>query len=136
MKTRRMLTPIAAVLALLTGSASATTLIYNDFSSVAGLQLNGDAAQAGNVLRVTPAYLTTLSVTPANPSLTRGSSLQLKGPPLDAQKLQTLRSAAAAQGYRVRTYVPYGEYWYPYFMRRLAERPANLWFFVSNFFKG
>lgn len=55
MKTRRMLTPIAAVLALLTGSASATTLIYNDFSSVAGLQLNGDAAQAGNVLRVTPA---------------------------------------------------------------------------------
>jgi len=33
-----------------------------------------------------------------------GSSLQLKGPPLDAQKLQTLRSAAAAQGYRVRTF--------------------------------
>lgn len=40
-----------------------------------------------------------------------------------------------AQGYRVRVYVPYGTAWYPYFMRRLAERPANLWFFVSNFFK-
>lgn len=39
------------------------------------------------------------------------------------------------QGYRVRIYVPYGTAWYPYFMRRLAERPANLWFFVSNFFR-
>ena len=39
------------------------------------------------------------------------------------------------QGYRMRVYVPYGTAWYPYFMRRLAERPANLWFFVSNFFR-
>lgn len=36
------------------------------------------------------------------------------------------------QGYRVRVYVPYGTAWYPYFMRRLAERPANLWFFLAN----
>jgi len=39
------------------------------------------------------------------------------------------------QGYRVRLYVPYGEAWYPYFMRRLAERPANVLFLVWNFFK-
>ena len=39
------------------------------------------------------------------------------------------------EGYPVRVYVPYGTHWYPYFMRRLAERPANLWFFFSNFFK-
>jgi proline dehydrogenase len=39
------------------------------------------------------------------------------------------------QGYPVRIYVPYGTHWYPYFMRRLAERPANVWFFVSNFFR-
>jgi len=38
-----------------------------------------------------------------------------------------------AQGYQMRIYVPYGTAWYPYFMRRLAERPANLWFFISNF---
>jgi len=38
-------------------------------------------------------------------------------------------------GHKVRVYVPYGREWYPYFMRRLAERPANLWFFLSNFFK-
>lgn len=40
----------------------------------------------------------------------------------------------AAAGYAMRVYVPYGTEWYPYFMRRLAERPANIWFFVSNFF--
>jgi proline dehydrogenase len=36
------------------------------------------------------------------------------------------------RGYRVRIYVPYGSHWYPYLMRRLAERPANLWFFLRN----
>lgn len=38
-------------------------------------------------------------------------------------------------GYPVRVYVPFGTHWYPYFMRRLAERPANIWFFVSNLFR-
>ena len=42
----------------------------------------------------------------------------------------------AKEGYRVRAYVPYGEFWYPYFMRRLAERPANVWFVLKNLFKG
>jgi proline dehydrogenase len=36
----------------------------------------------------------------------------------------------ATQGYRVRTYVPFGSAWYPYLMRRMAERPANMRFFV------
>jgi proline dehydrogenase len=36
------------------------------------------------------------------------------------------------QGYRLRLYIPYGTDWYPYFMRRLAERPANLWFVLRN----
>ncbi len=38
------------------------------------------------------------------------------------------------QGYQVRVYIPYGTEWYPYFMRRLAERPANLWFLLKNLF--
>ena len=46
-----------------------------------------------------------------------------------------LQEQLAVQGYPVRVYVPYGTHWYPYFMRRLAERPANLWFFISNYFK-
>ena len=40
-----------------------------------------------------------------------------------------------SDGYPVRVYVPYGTEWYPYFTRRLAERPANLWFFISNLFR-
>ncbi len=47
-----------------------------------------------------------------------------------------LQQALAQEGYPVRVYVPYGTEWYPYTMRRLAERPANVWFFVSNFFRG
>lgn len=46
-----------------------------------------------------------------------------------------LQKQLAADGYPVRIYVPFGEEWYPYFMRRLAERPANLWFFLSNLIK-
>lgn len=41
-----------------------------------------------------------------------------------------LQQALASQGYRMRVYIPYGTRWYPYFMRRLAERPANLVFFL------
>jgi proline dehydrogenase len=43
-----------------------------------------------------------------------------------------LQRSLLADGYRVRVYVPYGSHWYPYLMRRLAERPANLWFFLRN----
>jgi len=43
-----------------------------------------------------------------------------------------LQSKLASQGYQVRLYVPYGEAWYPYFMRRLAERPANVFFLAKN----
>jgi proline dehydrogenase len=44
-----------------------------------------------------------------------------------------LQEQLASEGYPVRVYVPFGSEWYPYFTRRLAERPANLWFFISNF---
>ena len=43
-----------------------------------------------------------------------------------------LQERLAAEGYNVRCYVPYGTQWYPYFMRRLAERPANLLFILGN----
>ena len=43
-----------------------------------------------------------------------------------------LQTALVSEGYRCRIYVPYGTAWYPYFVRRLAERPANVWFFLSN----
>jgi proline dehydrogenase len=43
-----------------------------------------------------------------------------------------LQSRLARGGYPVRVYIPYGAEWYPYLTRRLAERPANMWFFLSN----
>jgi proline dehydrogenase len=47
-----------------------------------------------------------------------------------------LQRALVRQGYCVRVYVPYGKQWYAYFMRRLAERPANLLFLLKNLLKG
>lgn len=47
-----------------------------------------------------------------------------------------LQESLAKDGHPVRVYVPYGSHWYPYFMRRLAERPANLWFVMRNLVKG
>jgi proline dehydrogenase len=46
-----------------------------------------------------------------------------------------LQRRLAAEGYGVRVYIPFGPEWYPYFMRRLAERPANVLFLAKNFFK-
>lgn len=43
-----------------------------------------------------------------------------------------LQQRLVRDGYRLRLYVPYGTEWYPYFMRRLAERPANVWFVLRN----
>ncbi|MEN6606354.1 MAG: proline dehydrogenase family protein, partial [Bryobacteraceae bacterium] len=43
-----------------------------------------------------------------------------------------LQQWLVSQGYRLRLYVPYGDAWYPYFMRRLAERPANVFFLARN----
>jgi proline dehydrogenase len=47
-----------------------------------------------------------------------------------------LQRRLAAEGFGVRVYVPFGTAWYPYFMRRLAERPANVLFLVRNLWKG
>ncbi|MBZ5700822.1 MAG: proline dehydrogenase family protein [Acidobacteriia bacterium] len=46
-----------------------------------------------------------------------------------------LQQMLVRDGYRLRIYIPYGRDWFPYFMRRLAERPANLAFFVKNLFR-
>ncbi len=47
-----------------------------------------------------------------------------------------LQQRLARDGYRVRVYVPYGGAWFSYFMRRLAERPANLLFVLKNLWPG
>jgi proline dehydrogenase len=46
-----------------------------------------------------------------------------------------LQRRLVKEGYNVRVYIPFGREWYPYFMRRLAERPANVLFLAKNFFR-
>ncbi len=71
--------------------------------------------------------------------LQHAKTINLKKSMFELQMLfgirRELQDQYAKQGYHVRVYVPYGTHWYPYFMRRLAERPANIWFFLSNLFK-
>jgi len=68
---------------------------------------------------------------------------QREGIPKEAFEFQMLfgirrdlQRQLAKDGYNLRVYVPYGKHWYPYFMRRLAERPANIWFVLKNVVKG
>lgn len=68
---------------------------------------------------------------------------QREGIPKEAFEFQMLfgvrrdlQRQLAKDGYNMRVYVPYGRHWYPYFMRRLAERPANIWFVLKNLLKG
>jgi proline dehydrogenase len=65
-----------------------------------------------------------------------------QGVPRDAFEFQMLygirpglQEDLAREGYRMRVYVPFGTEWYPYYMRRLAERPANIWFIISSLFQ-
>jgi proline dehydrogenase len=46
-----------------------------------------------------------------------------------------LQSSLSAEGYRFRVYVPFGKEWFPYFMRRLGERPANVGFVLRSIFR-
>ncbi len=46
-----------------------------------------------------------------------------------------LQRRLVGEGYRLRLYVPFGKAWYPYYMRRLAERPANVFFILRNLFR-
>jgi proline dehydrogenase len=66
-----------------------------------------------------------------------------EGMPRHALEIQMLygiqraeQERLAAEGYRSAVLVAYGNYWYPWFVRRLAERPANLWFMLKNLFVG
>lgn len=48
---------------------------------------------------------------------------------------EDIQARLVKEGYKVRVYVPYGVDWFGYFMRRLAERPANVWFVLKNLLK-
>lgn len=70
------------------------------------------------------------------------SETQRLGIPKDQFEFQMLlgirrdeQQRLADLGYRMRVYVPYGTDWYPYLMRRMAERPANVWFFANSLWR-
>lgn len=97
------------------------------------LYLSADKRQAG-------AYLKVATHDPAMIEATE-KFVQENDVPKDTFEFQMLygirretQEELVGKGYKMRVYIPYGTEWYPYFMRRLAERPANVWFMAKNVF--
>jgi proline dehydrogenase len=83
----------------------------------------------------------TLHAATHDPKLLEGLRRRMRDGSISASRIEfqmlygirrDLQARLAAEGAPVRVYVPYGTEWYPYLTRRLAERPANVWFFASN----
>jgi proline dehydrogenase len=95
-------------------------------------QLLGEEARASGVFPAIATHDTKLIDWAKDHSRRHGISPEQ----FEFQMLYGIRSGLqrqlAGEGYRVRAYVPYGSQWYPYFMRRLAERPANVFFLLRN----
>lgn len=80
-----------------------------------------------------------------DPRLLEGAVRHVEGRALSWERVELqmlygirrdLQARYASAGLPVRTYIPYGDQWYPYLTRRMAERPANLWFFASHVLRG
>ncbi len=104
------------------------------FAELTRFMLSDEARQNG-------VYLGIATHDPAmiDASLDYVNSNQVKAEEFEFQMLfgirRELQKKLVEQGYQVRIYVPYGTAWYPYLVRRLAEHPANLWFFINNLFR-
>jgi len=88
---------------------------------------------------------TTVHLATHDPSLIEGAKgfIRARAIPRSRYEFQMLygirtdlQAGLVADGEPVRVYLPYGTSWYPYLTRRLAERPANAWFFLSNAVRG
>jgi proline dehydrogenase len=101
-----------------------------------------------NFARLTATLLASGSVVHVathDPRLVEGGRrfIRSRGIPKDRYEFQMLygirrdlQAKLVRQGEPVRVYIPYGTQWYPYLTRRMAERPANVWFFLSNALRG
>jgi proline dehydrogenase len=111
------------------------------FPAKADVDSSYDAIMKDYLLAPAPAYLQIATHDEALIASALAFATEHKLPPrrFEFQMLYGIRSARqvelAQAGYQMRVYVPFGEAWYPYFMRRLAERPANLWFFARSIFR-
>jgi proline dehydrogenase len=116
--------------------------VDNSFDRIADLMLHASlSALAPDAAKSWPPLAAIASHDPARVEFARHHAAEI-GLPKERVEFQMLygirrdlQRQLVEEGYPVRIYVPFGTEWYPYFMRRLAERPANLWFFLSNLVK-
>jgi proline dehydrogenase len=93
-----------------------------------------DAARLGQVVPI----FGTHDMSIVRPIVTRATALELPRGAFELHMLYGIRAAdqraLAAEGHVVRCLISYGEQWFPWYMRRLAERPANVWFVMRSVF--
>ncbi len=109
------------------------------FPEKADVDAQFDAIQREFLLEPPPALL---QIATHDENLIRSAEAMIREQKLSRYEFQMLygiraprQAELASAGHPVRIYVPFGEAWYPYFMRRLAERPANLGFFARSIFR-
>jgi len=100
-----------------------TNMMLSEYARETGVHL-GVATHDENMIKATKAYAAIHQIDPDQYEFQMLYGIR-----------RDLQEKLIKDGYSVRIYVPYGTAWYPYFVRRLAERPANMWFFIRNFFK-
>jgi proline dehydrogenase len=111
------------------------------FPAKADVDKNFDEVMRQYLPAPPPAYLqiATHDETLIQAGIDAANTLKLPPERYEFQMLYGIRTSRQLElvqaGYQLRIYVPFGEAWYPYFMRRLAERPANLWFFTRSIFR-
>ncbi|WP_420239688.1 proline dehydrogenase family protein [Telmatobacter bradus] len=117
---------------------------YKEPASVAfpnKLDVDANYVQLSHTLMASPIYhgLATHDVAMIEAAKHYASKRGIKPERFEFQMLYGVRRDLQRQlvqdGYNVRIYIPFGKEWYPYFMRRLAERPANVLFLAKNFFR-
>ncbi len=116
----------------------------SNFDLLAKIMIDASVAREKNTVSIdgrTPPFVAIASHDEKRTGFAKKHAQKI-GLPKEAIEFQMLngirrdvQESLVREGYPVRVYVPFGTQWYPYFMRRLAERPANIWFFVSNYFR-
>src|SRR6266571_1694633 len=116
-------------------TAVAAVRDLNAHGVTASLDLLGESvASAAEAGHARDTYLESLAAIRAA-GVDANVSVKLTQMGLDIDVRRDLQTKLRREGWRVRVYVPFGTHWYPYLMRRLAERPANIAFIVGNVVK-
>ena len=135
---------VEQLLGLLEEHKIGAVVVSDDGSTVSGIVSERDVVRhlhsdGAAILEETVATIMTSEVETCTPDDRIDAMARDLGIPLDSFEIQMLygiqrnaQTALAREGHKVRVLISYGNAWFAWYMRRLAERPANVWFMIKN----